>query len=213
MESSVTLLRAPLRWTFQDNSQGGFVRHAPQEARDFSVDAQFAADNSRANCRLESSSHFPALAQPKCQPQLATQPKNHAPTKRRKPAAPAAIVQSVPATRGQFKAVRGPLSFVLCPLRRSNNHQPSVFNQQSSPRISLRIRLDPFEADTQSPPTRCIGWANQAIQRVSTVLPSSFHPPPLPHIRSSPNPRRADYVLSIRLLTLFTNLGKITVLE
>jgi hypothetical protein len=45
----------PGRRTLSDNSRGRFVRHDLQKAHELSVELGTAVDNSRVNCRLESS--------------------------------------------------------------------------------------------------------------------------------------------------------------
>jgi hypothetical protein len=96
-----SLLFAPcslLIWTPPDNSPLHFVRRTAQIGHDFRVEARVVADNSSANCRLGSSSRFATLAQTECSSRVASRPKKHVRTKRKKPRAPVRCVQGVRAT-------------------------------------------------------------------------------------------------------------------
>ncbi len=87
-----------------------FCPAGAREARDFRVQRRVAADNSSANCPLESSSHFAALAQTEDRPRFTPAAKKHPRTKRIQSRAPTPFVQCVRANGGQIEE-RKPSAF------------------------------------------------------------------------------------------------------
>ncbi len=82
------------RATLSDNSRRHFVDHDMSFAREITSFRRPSADNSSANCRLGASSRPDGISQFTSRQRLATRPKKHARTKRKKPRAPAAVVVS-----------------------------------------------------------------------------------------------------------------------
>ena len=156
--------------TFPDNLRGSSVRDIAEKAREFRLEPPVAMDNSHANCRLESSSRFAAIAQTKGRPRLTPGGKKHLRTKRIQSRAPTRSVPCVRANGGQFEErkpsareggerrakggepIRGsqsgvtPFPFSAFPLRPSTHPRMRRINPTTAPQGAMRRRQTLFDA-------------------------------------------------------------------